>query len=80
MPALNRLICAEDNLQSGLQTTKSNYKQSLVDNFAKHRDPKIFHYIKSLSKSRLLPAVLKHNSITTEKSRYVQLLLFLHVY
>ena len=69
IPALNRLICAEDNLQSELQTVKSNYEQSLLDNFAKYKDPKIFHYIKSLSKSRSLPTVLKYNSISVETDK-----------
>ena len=63
------MICAEDNLQSELQTVKSNYEQSLLDNFAKYKDPKIFHYIKSLSKLRSLPTVLKYNSISVETDK-----------
>ena len=59
-------MCAEDNLQSELQTAKSNYEQSL---FTNHKDPKLFHYIKSLSKSRSLPTVLKHNTISAESDK-----------
>ena len=68
IPNLNRLFSEEESLQLKLQAAKHNYEQSLIDNFTIHKDPKIFRYIKNLSKY-LIPTVLKYNSISVESDK-----------
>ena len=45
---------------------KSHYKQSLIDRFVRSKDPKLYQYIKSITKSNSLPSVLKYNLTTVD--------------
>ena len=45
---------------------KSMYGQSLIHNFTIEKDYKLFHYIKKISKSHVLPPQLHNGSVTAD--------------
>ena len=58
LSSLQRLIHLEDLTQSEINYAKENYEKNLINNYAYSKDPKLFHYIRSISKSGLLTSVL----------------------
>ena len=61
------LIEAEATLQQEIQDAKVNYESQLIHSFATSRDPKLFHHLKSLSKSNFLPPCMFSD---TNKAEY----------
>ena len=55
---LQQLIKAEEAFQQCLSEVKFHYKQSLIDQFVRSKDPKLYQYVKSITKSNSLPSVL----------------------
>ena len=64
---LQRLIHAEDTLLTLISKAKSDYETNLVTNYLQSKDPKIFHYIKDLTKSHSLPSCLHMDSTVFEQ-------------
>ena len=65
----NNLQWLSDALQSfhaASTTAKSMYEQSLIHNFTIDKDPKLFHYIKKISKSHVLSPQLHNGSVTAD--------------
>ena len=63
---LQLLIQAEDAFQLSLSKAKSEYELGLINNYTQSKDVKLFHYIKSITKSNSLPTALKYNHITID--------------
>ena len=63
---LFRVISAECFLQLSMLDARSHYEALLVNEFATSRNPAIYHYLKSFSKSSKMPSVMYHHSTKAE--------------
>ena len=63
---LFRLTSAECFLQLSMLDARSNYEALLVKEFATSKNPAIYHYLKSFSKSSKMPSVMYHQSNKAE--------------
>ena len=60
-----RLTRSQESFHTSHTAAKSMYEQSLVHNFVTYKDPKIFWFIRDLTKTRALPSQLHDDSTTT---------------
>ena len=49
-----------------LTKVKSHYELNLINNYTWSKDPKLFQYIRNITKSNSFPSVLKYNHITVD--------------
>jgi len=61
---LQKLITAEEAFQLSLNQAKSSYESGIINQYVRSKNPKIYQYIKSITKSSSLPSILKYNQLT----------------
>ena len=70
----SRLHSAQLQLENEIHQARCTYESNLIKKFAYSNDPKIYHYLKSLSRSNSLPSTIHHGSVTaTMKSDKAEL-------
>ena len=63
LASLQRLIQLEDLVQLEITSAKENYEKNLINSYVISKDPKLFHYLKTICKSGSLPSVLVKDSV-----------------
>jgi len=62
----HKLTKAQDSFQTASLAAKSTYEQTLIFNFARNKDSKLFWFIKEFTKSHILPPQLHDDSSTAD--------------
>ena len=60
---LQHLIQLEDLTQQELKNAKESYKRDLINSYTQSKTPKLFHYIKSITKFGSLSSILVNDSV-----------------
>lgn len=56
------MIQFEDLIQHEINKAKKNHEKELINIYVNSKDPKLFHYLKTISKSGSFPLVLIKDS------------------
>ena len=63
LTTLRHLSQLEDLTQQELKNIKESYERELINIYAQSKNPKLFHYIKTIAKFRSLPSILVNDSV-----------------
>ena len=53
-------------LQAKINSAKANYKSDLITTFANNNNPRVYKYIRSLTKLHTIPPTLHHDSLVAD--------------